>query len=44
MTENTPTQHDLPLIVQGDRTILAEVASPRYEEARDSLARFAELV
>jgi DNA excision repair protein ERCC-3 len=44
MTQNTPTQHDLPLIVQGDRTILAEVASPRYEEARDSLARFAELV
>jgi DNA excision repair protein ERCC-3 len=33
-----------PLIVQGDRTILAEVASPRYEEARDALARFAELV
>lgn len=44
MTENTPTRHELPLIVQGDRTILAEVASPRYEEARDSLARFAELV
>jgi len=36
--------HDLPLIVQGDRTILAEVASPRYAEARDALARFAELV
>ncbi len=35
---------DDPLIVQGDRTILAEVASPRYAEARDSLARFAELV
>ena len=33
-----------PLIVQGDRTILAEVASPRYGEARDALARFAELV
>ena len=33
-----------PLIVQGDRTILAEVASPRYPEARDALARFAELV
>jgi DNA excision repair protein ERCC-3 len=30
--------------VQGDRTILAEVASPRYAEARDALARFAELV
>jgi len=36
--------HDLPLIVQGDRTILVEVASPRYAEARDGLARFAELV
>jgi len=33
-----------PLIVQGDRTILAEVASPRYAEARDALVRFAELV
>jgi DNA excision repair protein ERCC-3 len=33
-----------PLIVQSDRTILAEVASPRYPEARDALARFAELV
>src|SRR5438067_930629 len=37
-------QPDNPLIVQGDHTILAEVASPRYEEARDQLARFAELV
>jgi DNA excision repair protein ERCC-3 len=54
MMENTKTQseegaaasreHERPLIVQGDRTILAEVASPRYEEARDALARFAELV
>jgi DNA excision repair protein ERCC-3 len=54
MTERTPTGsadnapaprgQDLPLIVQGDRTILAEVASPRYAEARDALARFAELV
>jgi DNA excision repair protein ERCC-3 len=35
---------DSPLIVQGDRTILAEVASPRYPEARDALVRFAELV
>jgi DNA excision repair protein ERCC-3 len=32
-----------PLIVQGDKTILLEVHSPRYEEARDALARFAEL-
>ncbi|MEP6717485.1 MAG: helicase-associated domain-containing protein, partial [Terriglobia bacterium] len=35
---------DNPLIVQGDHTILAEVASPRFEEARDQLARFAELI
>src|SRR6266545_2929456 len=32
-----------PLIVQGDKTVLLEVDSPRYEEARDALARFAEL-
>jgi DNA excision repair protein ERCC-3 len=35
---------DNPLIVQGDHSILAEVASPRYEEARDQLVRFAELI
>jgi DNA excision repair protein ERCC-3 len=35
---------DRPLIVQSDRSILVEVASPRYPEARDMLARFAELV
>ena len=33
-----------PLIVQGDHTILVEVDNPRYAEARDCLARFAELV
>ena len=33
-----------PLIVQGDFTVLAEVDSPRFAEARDALARFAELV
>jgi DNA excision repair protein ERCC-3 len=33
-----------PLIVQGDFTVLVEVASPQYVEARDALARFAELV
>ena len=33
-----------PLIVQSDRSILLEVASPRYAEARDALARFAEIV
>jgi DNA excision repair protein ERCC-3 len=43
MTQNTDTTGN-PLIVQGDRTILAEVASPRYTEARDALVRFAELV
>jgi len=32
-----------PLIVQTDLTILAEVASPAFEEARTALARFAEL-
>ena len=33
-----------PLIVQGDHTVLVEVASPHYEEARDCLVAFAELV
>ncbi|HJN19284.1 MAG TPA: DNA repair helicase XPB, partial [Armatimonadota bacterium] len=33
-----------PLIVQSDGTILLEVQNPRYEEARDRLARFAEVV
>jgi DNA excision repair protein ERCC-3 len=37
-------QTDNPLIVQGDHTILAEVASPHYAAARDALSRFAELV
>ena len=32
-----------PLIVQGDKSILLEVQNKRYEEARDALARFAEL-
>jgi DNA excision repair protein ERCC-3 len=32
-----------PLIVQGDRTVLVEVDNPRYAEARDCLAPFAEL-
>jgi len=32
-----------PLIVQSDGSILLEVASPHYVEARDVLARFAEL-
>jgi len=33
-----------PLIVQGDRSLLLEVDHPRYEEARDCLAAFAELL
>ncbi len=32
-----------PLIVQGDLSVLVEVASPRFDEARSQLARFAEL-
>jgi DNA excision repair protein ERCC-3 len=40
----TGSPTDNPLIVQGDHTILVEVASPRYAEARDQLVRFAELV
>jgi DNA excision repair protein ERCC-3 len=35
---------DNPLIIQGDFTVLVEVHSPRYVEARDSLSRFAELI
>ena len=34
---------DAPLIVQGDRTVLLEVNNLHYEDARDHLARFAEL-
>jgi DNA excision repair protein ERCC-3 len=32
-----------PLIVQGDKSILLEVDNPQYADARDALARFAEL-
>src|SRR5438270_2106885 len=32
-----------PLIVQGDRSVLVEVDNPKYGEARDALAPFAEL-
>ncbi len=35
---------DNPLIVQSDRTLLLEVAHPSFEQVRDELARFAELV
>ena len=41
MTTHNPEN---PLIVQGDHTVLVEVDSPRYEAAREDLARFAELV
>ncbi len=33
-----------PLIVQSDRSVLLEVDNEKYEETRDALARFAELV
>jgi len=33
-----------PIVVQGDRTVLAEIHSPKYAEVRDALACFAELV
>lgn len=32
-----------PLVVQSDKSVLLEVDNPLYEEARDALARFAEL-
>ena len=32
-----------PLIVQGDHSVLLEANNPLHEEARDFLARFAEL-
>jgi DNA excision repair protein ERCC-3 len=35
---------DNPLIVQGDHTVLLETMGPRYQEGRDALLRFAELV
>jgi DNA excision repair protein ERCC-3 len=35
---------DNPLIVQGDHTVLLEVNSPRFAEARDALLAFADLV
>ncbi len=38
-----PYQLANPLIVQSDRSILLEVDNPLYAEARDLLARFAEL-
>ena len=32
-----------PMIVQGDQSVLLEVGNKHYEEARDIVARFAEL-
>lgn len=40
----TDAPNDLPLIVQGDFTVLLEVANARFREARESLLAFAELV
>lgn len=33
-----------PLIVQGDRSLLLDTSAPAFEEVRDELMRFAELV
>jgi len=33
-----------PVIVQSDKTILLETHAPRFEEARDALNGFAELI
>ncbi len=41
MTDFNPEN---PLIVQGDHTVLIEVDNPHYPDARDALARFAELL
>ncbi|MDZ4858874.1 MAG: helicase-associated domain-containing protein [Candidatus Hydrogenedentes bacterium] len=38
------TNEEKPLIVQSDRSILVETDGPRFEDARDSIAAFAELV
>ncbi|MGQ0614813.1 MAG: DNA repair helicase XPB [Planctomycetaceae bacterium] len=37
-------RQDNPLIVQSDHTVLLEVDGPRYPDARDALAVFAELI
>ncbi len=39
-----PQKIEKPIIVQSDRSILLEVDNPLYEEARDALSAFAELV
>ncbi len=43
LSEATSTAN-LPLIVQGDMTVLLEVVHPLHDEARDAIAAFTELV
>ncbi|HEU5101467.1 MAG TPA: DNA repair helicase XPB [Roseiflexaceae bacterium] len=43
MTTPRPYDPTNPLIVQSDRTLLLEVQSPRFAEAREAIAPFAEL-
>jgi DNA excision repair protein ERCC-3 len=40
----TESDHERPVIIQSDRTILLEVHSPEFQNARNSLAAFAELI
>lgn len=44
MVERESSLDRLPIIVQSDRTILLETDNPQFDEARDALAEFAELV
>ncbi|HNR32545.1 MAG TPA: helicase-associated domain-containing protein, partial [Candidatus Hydrogenedentes bacterium] len=39
-----PNGNEKPVIVQSDRSVLLETDGPMFEDARDSLAAFAELV
>ena len=44
IAESAPSYDPMnPFIVQSDRTVLVEVDNPKYAEARDALAPFAEL-
>jgi DNA excision repair protein ERCC-3 len=43
MSENTGFHPENPLIVQSDHTLLLEVHTPRYEQARVAISTFAEL-
>ena len=40
----TAPGNDNPLIVQSDLTVLVDVGASRYADARDALARFADLI